>query len=130
MCTKSRENTEEGTGRAGVEDGQMNLVRGRPRVLRLDLASRVLSCEGARHRLTPSEASVLIVLLRAAPNVVETAAMWEALRGGVPARQTSALRALMHQLRSACIRVFGYDPVQTVRGRGYRLRPGTRLTCF
>ncbi|MGD8239605.1 MAG: winged helix-turn-helix domain-containing protein, partial [Armatimonadota bacterium] len=88
--------------------------------LLLDPVSRVLAWRGKRRRLTPAQASVMLLLMQAAPDPVSAAEIWANVRGYVPARPSSALRVLVHGLRLACKQTFGHTLVATVRGRGYR----------
>ena len=70
--------------------------------LMLDPASRVLTCGGRECRLTPAQASLMFLLLRAFPEPVRAESIWSHVRGSVPARPTSAVRVLVHELRAAC----------------------------
>lgn len=91
-------------------------------VLQLDPATRVLRCRGGSVGLTPAQATLMILLMRAAPRPVSTGEIWKAVLGYVPTKRTSAVRVLVHKLRKACRETFGDDIVETVHGRGYRLR--------
>jgi DNA-binding winged helix-turn-helix (wHTH) protein len=42
---------------------------------------------------------------------------------GDPKETSDSLRSHMHILRRALIETGGYDPIETVHGLGYRLRP-------
>lgn len=96
-------------------------------VLRLDPATRTLSWRGRSVRLTPAQASVMILLMRAAPEPVSREAIWSIVEGCVPARRTSAMRILIHKLRRTCRESLGQELVETVRGKGYRLRSRARI---
>lgn len=89
--------------------------------LLLDPVSRVLAWRGRRRRLTPAQASVMLLLMQTAPHPVSAPEIWANVRGHVPERPSSALRVLIHGLRLACKQTFGRSFVDTVRGRGYRL---------
>lgn len=89
--------------------------------LLLDPVSRVLAWRGRRRRLTPAQASVMLLLMQTAPDPVPAPEIWANVHGYVPARPSSALRVLIHGLRLACKQTFGRTFVDTVRGQGYRL---------
>jgi hypothetical protein len=77
-------------------------VRAGERQLTLDPASRILSDGDLECRLTPAQASLMFLLLRAFPEPVRTESIWWHVRGSVPARPTSAVRVPVHELRVSC----------------------------
>lgn len=95
---------------------------GAPQPLQLDAPSRVLSFGSSSLRLTPNEACVMLHLISPAPTAVSHETLWRAIRGGVPAVTTSAVRTLICELRRACRDVLGEDVIETVYAKGYRRR--------
>lgn len=91
-------------------------------VLELDVISRELRYLGKSVRLSPAQASVMVLLMRAAPAVVPADAIWTAVRAYVPTRRTWAVRVLVHCLRQGCRQTFGDKLIETVHGTGYRVR--------
>lgn len=90
--------------------------------LRLDPISRILTWRGTSVPLTPAQASLMMLLIEAAPGVVSSEEIWEAVLGYLPSTETSAVRVLVHKLRRTCKKGVGHSLVETVRGTGYRLR--------
>ena len=92
--------------------------------LGLDLATRRVYREGREIDLTPTEFSLLEFLMRNAGQVVSRRMLcehlWEADWEGV----TNVIEVHINRLRSKIDRDFDAALVQTVRGRGYVLRPG------
>ena len=87
----------------------------------LDLERAVLRWRDCEARLTPNEVRAMAALVRAQGEVVSeahlTAAVWD--DPAVP--QTTALLMLVSRLRDKLKAEFGDCPIETVKGKGYRL---------
>jgi two-component system OmpR family response regulator/two-component system copper resistance phosphate regulon response regulator CusR len=90
--------------------------------VRLDLTTRRVECAGASVELTPTEFSILELLLRYAGQVVTRKMLcehlWEADWEGV----TNVIEVHITRLRGKLERAGEPDLIQTVRGRGYAIR--------
>lgn len=90
--------------------------------LRLDLTSRRVECDGKSVDLTPTEFSLLELLLRHAGQVVTRKMLcehlWESDWEGV----TNVIEVHITRLRGKLERAGEPDLIRTVRGRGYAIR--------
>jgi two-component system OmpR family response regulator/two-component system copper resistance phosphate regulon response regulator CusR len=90
--------------------------------LTLDLTTRRVQCSGSEIDLTPTELSILEMLMRHAGQVVTRKMLcehlWEADWEGV----TNLIEVHINRLRKKLDRAGTGPSIQTVRGRGYALR--------
>ncbi len=90
--------------------------------LTLDLTTRRVQCSGGEIDLTPTELSLLEMLMRHAGQVVTRKMLcehlWEADWEGV----TNLIEVHINRLRKKLDRAGAGPSIQTVRGRGYALR--------
>jgi two-component system OmpR family response regulator/two-component system copper resistance phosphate regulon response regulator CusR len=98
-----------------------------PAVLRvadlcLDLATRRLTRGGAEVDLTPTEFSVLELLMRYAGQVVTRKMLCEHLWEADWEGMTNVIEVHINRLRNKLQRGFQAPLIQTIRGRGYALR--------
>jgi DNA-binding response OmpR family regulator len=89
----------------------------------LDPATRTVTRAGRPIELPPIPLKVLELLMRQTPRVVSRAEIERAIWGDSPP-DSDALRAHLHQLRSAIDRPFARPLLHTVRGFGYRVAEG------
>lgn len=82
--------------------------------MRIERAGRPLS-------LAPVPTRILLLLMRASPNLVTYEAICREIWGETSAQESHALTVHMHTLRSAIDKPFGTSLIHTIRGFGYRI---------
>jgi two-component system OmpR family response regulator/two-component system copper resistance phosphate regulon response regulator CusR len=90
--------------------------------LTLDLAVRRVTREGHEIELTPTEFSLLELLMRHAGNVVTRRMLCEHLWETDWEGTTNVIEVHINRLRGKLDKGFDESVIQTVRGRGYALR--------
>ena len=90
--------------------------------LRLDLPSRRVTSNGAEIELTPTEFSVLEMLMRHAGQVVTRKMLCEQLWAADWEGTTNVIEVHINRLRTKLQRAGQDHLIHTVRGRGYALR--------
>jgi two-component system OmpR family response regulator len=90
--------------------------------LTLDLAVRRVTREGREVELTPTEFSLLELLLRYAGQVVTRRMLCEHLWESDWEGTTNVIEVHINRLRGKLDKGFDESVIQTVRGRGYALR--------
>lgn len=90
--------------------------------IRLELATRRVSCGGADIDLTPTEFSLLELLMRHAGQVVTRRMLCEHLWEADWEGTTNVIEVHINRLRNKLQRGRPEPLIQTVRGRGYALR--------
>jgi two-component system OmpR family response regulator/two-component system copper resistance phosphate regulon response regulator CusR len=90
--------------------------------LSLDLSTRRLTVGGAEIELTPTEFSLLEILLRHAGQVVSRKMLCEHLWEADWEGTTNVIEVHVNRLRGKLQRCFDGPLIHTVRGRGYALR--------
>ena len=89
----------------------------------LDLTNRRVTCLGNQVDLTPTGFSLLEILMRNAGNIVTRRMLSEHLWGGDCETETNIIEVHVNRLRNKLSRAGAGDVIQTVRGRGYTLKP-------
>lgn len=87
----------------------------------LDLVSRRLTRSEIEISLTPTELSIVEILLRSAGQVVSRSEICEALGSPEGNQETNVLEVHISRLRKKVDRNFSEGLIQTIRGIGYRL---------
>jgi two-component system OmpR family response regulator/two-component system copper resistance phosphate regulon response regulator CusR len=90
--------------------------------LALDLATRRVECGGGRIELTPTEFSLLELLMRHSGQVVTRKMLCEHIWETDWAGTTNVIEVHINRLRGKLERAGAAAAIQTVRGRGYALR--------
>jgi two-component system OmpR family response regulator/two-component system copper resistance phosphate regulon response regulator CusR len=90
--------------------------------LTLDLATRRVTREGRECELTPTEFSLLELLMRFAGQVVTRRMLCEHLWDTDWEGETNVIEVHINRLRGKLDKGFNESLIQTVRGRGYALR--------
>jgi two-component system OmpR family response regulator len=90
--------------------------------LTLDLATRHVTCGGVDVELTPTEFSILEMLMRHAGQVVTRKMLCESLWEADWEGTTNVIEVHINRLRTKLQRGQAASVIQTVRGRGYALR--------
>ncbi|MCI0683770.1 MAG: response regulator transcription factor [Gemmataceae bacterium] len=90
--------------------------------LRLDLATRKVTCAGVDVELTPTEFSILEMLMRHDGQVVTRKMLCENLWGSDWEGITNVIEVHMNRLRSKLHKGVKQPLIHTIRGRGYALR--------
>ncbi|MFD2758248.1 response regulator transcription factor [Gulosibacter faecalis] len=103
--------------RAGVRDEPRVLEAGR---VRLDLAARRATCDGAAIALTPTEFSLLSTLVSRAGEALSRPQLVEAVWGAEYPSTSRAIDVHLAQLRQK----LPEGTITTIRGFGYRFEPG------
>jgi two-component system OmpR family response regulator/two-component system copper resistance phosphate regulon response regulator CusR len=88
----------------------------------LDLTTRRVTRGDVEIPCTPTEFSVLELLMRHAGQVVTRRMLCEHLWEADWEGTTNVIEVHINRLRNKFQKVFGDDPIQTVRGRGYAIR--------
>lgn len=88
----------------------------------LDLLSRDIRRGGQEIRLQPREFSILEQLMRHAGQVVTRTMMLETIWGFHFDPQTNIVESHLSRMRSKLNTGFDLDPIETLRGVGYRMR--------
>jgi two-component system OmpR family response regulator len=91
-------------------------------LLTLDLATRKVTCRDTELDLTPTEFSVLEMLMRYAGQVVTRKMLCEHIWESDWEGTTNVIEVHINRLRNKMQRANMDDMIQTVRGRGYVLR--------
>ena len=91
--------------------------------LTLDLTNRRVTCLGNQVDLTPTGFSLLEILMRNAGNIVTRRMLSEHLWEGDCESETNIIEVHVNRLRNKLSRAGAGDVIQTVRGRGYTLKP-------
>lgn len=87
----------------------------------LDSKKMHVSREGVSIDLSPTSFSILQILMRESPNIVTRAQLEQELWGeDLP--DSDALRSHIYSLRKAIDKPFDSDLIETLKGRGFRLR--------
>lgn len=89
----------------------------------LDLTNRRVTCAGNQVDLTPTGFSLLEILMRNAGNIVTRRMLSEHLWEGDCESETNIIEVHVNRLRNKLSRAGAGDVIQTVRGRGYTLKP-------
>ena len=89
----------------------------------LDLTNRRVTCSGNQVDLTPTGFSLLEILMRNAGNIVTRRMLSEHLWEGDCESETNIIEVHVNRLRNKLSRAGAGDVIQTVRGRGYTLKP-------
>lgn len=92
--------------------------------LTLDLSSRRVSRDGEDFDLSPTEFSMLELLMRHSGQVVTRRMLSEHIWGDDWGGMTNAIDVHINRLRRKVDRGFGHQVIHTVRGHGYVLRSG------
>jgi two-component system OmpR family response regulator/two-component system copper resistance phosphate regulon response regulator CusR len=90
--------------------------------LMLDLPTRRVTCSGALIELTPTEFSILELLMRHAGQVVTRKMLCESLWESDWEGTTNVIEVHINRLRTKLQRNAKESLIHTVRGRGYALR--------
>jgi two-component system OmpR family response regulator/two-component system copper resistance phosphate regulon response regulator CusR len=90
--------------------------------LALDLATRRITRAGAEISLTPTEFSLLELLMRHAGQVVTRRMLCEHLWEADWEGATNVIEVHINRLRGKLDRGFSQSAIQTIRGRGYAIR--------
>jgi two-component system OmpR family response regulator/two-component system copper resistance phosphate regulon response regulator CusR len=90
--------------------------------LTLDLTTRRVECDGGRIELTPTEFSLLELLMRYAGQVVTRRMLCEHIWETDWEGTTNVIEVHINRLRGKLERAGTRASIQTVRGRGYALR--------
>ena len=90
--------------------------------LSLDLTTRRVTRGDVEIPCTPTEFSVLELLMRHAGQVVTRRMLCEHLWEADWEGTTNVIEVHINRLRNKFQKAFGDDPIQTVRGRGYAIR--------
>jgi two-component system OmpR family response regulator/two-component system copper resistance phosphate regulon response regulator CusR len=90
--------------------------------LTLDLATRRVTREGKEIELTPTEFSMMELLMRFAGHVVTRRMLCEHLWETDWEGETNVIEVHINRLRGKLDRGYSESVIQTVRGRGYALR--------
>ena len=90
--------------------------------LTLDLATRRVTCGDAEIPCTPTEFSVLELLMRHAGQVVTRRMLCEHLWEADWEGTTNVIEVHINRLRNKFQKFFQNSPIETVRGRGYAIR--------
>ncbi len=90
----------------------------------LDLLTREVRRGGALVRLQPREFSILEQLMRHAGRVVTRTMLLESIWGYHFDPQTNIVESHLSRLRTKLNELGGPDPIDTLRGLGYRMRVG------
>jgi two-component system, OmpR family, response regulator len=90
--------------------------------LSLDLTTRRVTCGGTLIELTPTEFSILEMLMRHAGHVVTRKMLCESLWKSDWEGTTNVIEVHINRLRTKLQRGNAASAIQTVRGRGYALR--------
>ena len=88
----------------------------------LDLSARTATRAGRAMELSPTEWTLLEVLMRHAPAVVGRAALEEALWGGGDLPDSDALKVHLYRLRRKVDRPFASAMIRTVANQGVAIR--------
>jgi DNA-binding response OmpR family regulator len=89
--------------------------------LTLDTASAEVTRAGERIRLSKTQFEMLRLLMRESPNVVSREALERAIWGDDPP-DSDALRSHLYNLRRLVDKPFGQELIETLPGRGFRIR--------
>ncbi|MCP5268347.1 MAG: response regulator transcription factor [Zoogloeaceae bacterium] len=89
--------------------------------LKVDTGSMRIERAGKVISLPPLPTRILIMLMRASPNVVHQQAIGREIWGEGAVQEGHALIVHMHTLRNAVDKPFDTQLIQTVRGFGYRI---------
>jgi two-component system OmpR family response regulator/two-component system copper resistance phosphate regulon response regulator CusR len=92
--------------------------------LTLDLSVRRVRCEGREVHLTPTEFSLLELLMRHAGQVVTRRMLCEHIWDADWEGETNVIEVHVTRLRGKLERAGAPGVIQTVRGRGYAVRAG------
>jgi DNA-binding response OmpR family regulator len=93
------------------------------RVLTIDHARRLVVCRGLPVRLTPLEFRLLVTLVEHAGNVLSSDQLIEHVWGHPAAVSRDQVKLYVSYLRKKLGRADGFEPIETVRGFGYRYVP-------
>jgi two-component system OmpR family response regulator len=88
----------------------------------LDLLRREATRAGRAIHLQPREFALLEQLMRHAGRIVTRTMLLESVWGYHFDPQTNIVESHLSRLRSKLREGFGTDPIETVRGAGYRMR--------
>ncbi len=88
----------------------------------LDLLSRDVRRDGREVRLQPREFAILEQLMRHAGQVVTRTMLLETIWGFHFDPQTNIVESHLSRMRSKLNAGFAADPIETLRGVGYRMR--------
>ena len=86
--------------------------------------SGTLSCDGRAAALTQTEARMLTVFLENLGRVLAAQEMGERVWGAGSGVSQNLICVHVRNLRSKLKSVLEFDPIRTVRGRGYQMPPG------
>jgi two-component system OmpR family response regulator len=92
--------------------------------LRLDPATRRVSRGAVQIALTATEFALLETLMRRPGDVLERDTLLERAWDIAYASRSNVVDVYVRRLRAKVDEPFGADSIETVRGVGYRLRPG------
>lgn len=103
---------------SGPEEGGGVLAVGD---LKVDTGTMRIERAGKLISLPPIPTRILLMLMRASPNLVHQQAIGREIWGDGAAQEGHALIVHMHTLRNAIDKPFDRQLIQTVRGFGYRI---------
>ena len=91
-------------------------------LVNLDLTNRRVTCAGNHVELTPTEFSLLEILMRNAGQVVTRKMLCEHLWEGEWEGVTNVIEVHVNRLRNKLSQAGAEGVIQTIRGRGYALK--------
>jgi DNA-binding response OmpR family regulator len=94
-------------------------------LVEIDLPGRRAAILGNEVALTPTEFRLLVALARHRDQVLSREQLVAAVWGHEGARSVEQVKLYVSYLRRRLRAAAGVDPIETVRGFGYRYRPGT-----
>jgi DNA-binding response OmpR family regulator len=91
--------------------------------IEIDFAQRRVTVDGRQVALTPTEFKLLTVLARHPRQVLSAEQLLELVWGNVRNHSRDQVKLYVSYLRRKLSQAAGIDPIETVRGFGYRYQP-------